>query len=243
MASSGSDLPCRGGLVGQPCSPQQLRCRVLEVSGEPGPVGTCPFNADFRDRAETREPLEQRLVAGCRGRERLDSEQAADGVERSRHVNVEVGVHAACHGAALYDGHRHPFLCVRDGTHLLDSRTLGAGPLRKDRRIRPPRPVVPVSPGNPADDEEDERQDTAEVTPGTQGFDRSCPSKVAVGCSDQELLFIILDSTRLKSGAARIANGETEVRPTTDVRPYGRSHWREYARGRLGGNRRGSPFS
>jgi hypothetical protein len=34
-------------------------------------------------------------------------------------VHVGMGVHAAGDGACLYDGHCHPFLRLRDGTHPL----------------------------------------------------------------------------------------------------------------------------
>jgi len=57
------------------------------------------------------------------------------------------------------------------------------GPLRKEpAESDRPDGWVPVSPGNPADDEEDERQGhSGKSRRETQGFDRSCPSKVAGG--------------------------------------------------------------
>jgi hypothetical protein len=50
------------------------------------------------------------------GRELLDAEQPADGIERGGDVHVSVGIHAASDGACLcgclYDGHCHPFLGI-----------------------------------------------------------------------------------------------------------------------------------
>src|SRR5262249_23681196 len=56
-------------------------------------------------------------------------------------MGVGVGVHPARDGACLYDGQRHPFLWLRDGTHPLATRTREPRPLAQARRIRPAAPV------------------------------------------------------------------------------------------------------
>jgi len=82
----------------------------VKVAGEPGAVAAGPFDPDALNGPETHEPVREGGVAGrCRG-ERLDSELAADRVERGGNVNVEVGVDTAGDDACLYDGHCHPFL-------------------------------------------------------------------------------------------------------------------------------------
>jgi hypothetical protein len=70
--------------------------------------------------AEPAQPGQQPGIAR-RGRgELLHAEQPADPVQRSGHVSVRVRVDAAGDWACLiYDGQRHPFLWLRDGTHPL----------------------------------------------------------------------------------------------------------------------------
>src|SRR5215472_5925663 len=65
-------------------------------------------------------------------------------------MGVGVGVHPARNGACLYDGQRHPFLWLRDGTHPLATRTREPRPLAQARRIRPAAPVGATNLG-PAD--------------------------------------------------------------------------------------------
>ena len=47
----------------------------------------------------------------------------------------------------LYDGHSHPFLRLRDGTHPLAARTCEPRPLARPGQIRPAAPVGAVKPG------------------------------------------------------------------------------------------------
>ncbi len=80
------------------------------MASEARTVGAGPLDPDPLEGPEGAQPLHQRPVAGgCRG-ERLDAQQPSDAVQRGGHVHVQMGVHAAGHGARLYDGHCHPFL-------------------------------------------------------------------------------------------------------------------------------------
>jgi hypothetical protein len=115
--SSGGDGVERVGLPGLaaggticPVDLEDGDAEAGEVAGEAGAVAARALDPDPLHAAEAAEPAGESGVAGGGGRERLDAEQAADLVERSGDVNVQVGVNAAGHGACLYDGHCHPFL-------------------------------------------------------------------------------------------------------------------------------------
>jgi hypothetical protein len=59
-----------------------------------------------------------------------------------------VGVHAAGNGACFfYDGHSHPFLRLRDGTHPLARRTCEPRPLVQAGQIRPAPLAGAIRPG------------------------------------------------------------------------------------------------
>jgi hypothetical protein len=68
----------------------------------------------------------------------MRSEKPADRIQRGGDVHVGVGVHAAGSGArlceCLYDGHSHPFLRLRDGTHPLAVGTVNPGLLSRSGR-------------------------------------------------------------------------------------------------------------
>jgi hypothetical protein len=81
----------------------------LKVSGQPGPVGAGAFDPDSLDGAESSQPVHQRLVAGRCGGKLLDAEQPGDVVQRGRHMDLQVGIHAASHSPVLNNGHRCPF--------------------------------------------------------------------------------------------------------------------------------------
>jgi len=96
------------------------------VAGQPGAVTAGPFDADQAHGPEPAQPAQQAGVADSSDGEFLDAEQAADGIERGGDMRIGVGVHAAGNGGAAcnracfsYDGHCHPFLRLRDGTHPL----------------------------------------------------------------------------------------------------------------------------
>jgi len=75
-----------------------------------------PSTPHLGEPPEAGEPPEQLVVAGGTGGKGLDAEQAADGVHGRRHMDVEVGVDAANHGAfSFYDGHGHPFSSFGQG--------------------------------------------------------------------------------------------------------------------------------
>jgi hypothetical protein len=62
----------------------------LEVAGQAGPVRASTFDPDAVDGPESAQPPEQGLVAGkCCG-ELLDSQQAADAVQRGCHMRVQM---------------------------------------------------------------------------------------------------------------------------------------------------------
>ena len=60
-------------------------------------------------------------------------------------MHVGVGIHpagdGACFSASLYDGHGHPFLRLRDGTHSLAVGPVKPWPLIQARQIRPAAPA------------------------------------------------------------------------------------------------------
>jgi hypothetical protein len=90
-----------------------------DVAGQAGAVAAGPFDPGQAHGPEPAQPRQQAGISGRAGRELPDTEQPADRVERCCDVHVGVGVHAAGDGACLYDGQRHPFLRLRDGTHPL----------------------------------------------------------------------------------------------------------------------------
>ena len=94
-----------------------------DVAGQAGAVAAGTFDPDQAHGPEPAQPAQEAAVSGRGGREFPDPQQPSDRVERSRDVHVRVGVHAAGDGAyfsaSLYDGHSHPFLRLRDGTHPL----------------------------------------------------------------------------------------------------------------------------
>ena len=81
----------------------------LEVSGEPGAIGTGPFDADQLDGAEVAQPAHQLLVAALGGGEALDPEQRAPLVQSRSYMDVEVCIDAA-RDAPCQSGHCHPFV-------------------------------------------------------------------------------------------------------------------------------------
>jgi hypothetical protein len=80
------------------------------MPGQARTVAAGALDADQGDGPEPAHPVEQAGVADQGGRELLDAEQPADGIERARNVHVGVGVHAAGDGACFYDGQSRPFL-------------------------------------------------------------------------------------------------------------------------------------
>jgi hypothetical protein len=90
-----------------------------DVAGQAGAVAAGPFDPDQADGPEPAQPGQQAGVTGRGSRELLDAKQPSDGIKRGGDVHVGVGVHATSDGACLYDGQRHPFLGLRDGTHPL----------------------------------------------------------------------------------------------------------------------------
>ena len=111
-----------------------------DAAGQAGAVAAGALDPDQAHRPEPAQPVQQRRVASRGGRELLDAQQPADGIQRGRDVGVGVGVHAASDGACFYDGHCHPFLRLRDGTHPLAVRPVNPGllprPGRSDRQRR-----------------------------------------------------------------------------------------------------------
>jgi hypothetical protein len=62
-------------------------------------------------------------------------------------MRAGVGVHTASDGTRLYDGQRHPFLWLTDGTHPLATGPWEPRPLAQARQIRPAPPVGAKKPG------------------------------------------------------------------------------------------------
>src|SRR5712691_5836220 len=118
-----------------------------DVAGQSGAVTAGPFDADQGDGPEAAQPAQQVAVAGRGSRELLDAEQPSDGIERGGDMHVGVGVHAAGDGACFfYDGHSHPFLRLRDGTHPLAVGPVNPGLLTRLGRSDRHRRWVPEKP-------------------------------------------------------------------------------------------------
>ena len=81
----------------------------LEMAGEPGTIGSGPFDADKLDGAEVGEPPEQLLVAVLGGGEALDTEESPSLVQSRSYMDVEVRIDAA-DDASCQSGHCHPFV-------------------------------------------------------------------------------------------------------------------------------------
>jgi len=138
----GADRVQRVGLA-RPATVLPVRADCLDdpdagrgdVAGQPGAVTASSLDADQAHGHEPAQPAQQAGVAGRGGGELLDAEQPADGIQRGGDVRIGVGVHAAGDGACFsYDGHSHPFLRLRDGTH-----PLAVGPVNPRLLHRPGR--------------------------------------------------------------------------------------------------------
>ena len=79
------------------------------MAGEPGTIGSGPFDADKLDGAEVGEPPEQLLVAVLGGGEALDTEESPSLVQSRSYMDVEVRIDAA-DDASCQSGHCHPFV-------------------------------------------------------------------------------------------------------------------------------------
>ena len=117
-------LPVRAVHLGHP----DASCG--DVTGQSGAVAAGPFDAD-QGGMPSPPASPAAGVASRGGRELPDAQQAADRIERGGDMGIRVSVHAAGNSGAtgnracfFYDGHSHPFLRLRDGTH-----PLAAGPV------------------------------------------------------------------------------------------------------------------
>ncbi len=79
-----------------------------------------------------------------------DAEQPADRIKRRGDMGISVSVHAAGNRGAtgnracfFYDGHCHPFLRLRDGTHPLAAGPVNPGLLHRTGRSDRHRRWVP----------------------------------------------------------------------------------------------------
>ena len=79
------------------------------MSGEPGAIGTGPFDTDQLDGAEVAQPAQQLLVTDLRRGEALDSKQGPSSFKARSYMDVEVCIDAA-DDAPCQSGHRHPFV-------------------------------------------------------------------------------------------------------------------------------------
>ena len=125
-----------------------------DMASQSGAVTAGPFDADQGDGPEPAQPAQQAGIASSGGRELPDAEQPADGIQRGGDMGICVGVHAAGNCGAtgngacfFYDGHSHPFLRLRGGTHPLARRTCEPWPLVQAGQIRPAPLAGAIKPG------------------------------------------------------------------------------------------------
>src|SRR5665213_452068 len=87
-----------------------LHAFASEEPGEPGAIRAGALDADLGHLAEALEPVEQCLVAGSVGVERLGADEASEWIECCGNVGVEVGVDTTRDpGWSFYDGHGRPY--------------------------------------------------------------------------------------------------------------------------------------
>src|SRR5271166_3494829 len=129
-----------------------------DITGQPGTVTACPLDPDQAHRPEPAQPAQQAGIASRGSGELPDAEQAADMIERGSDMGIRVSIHAAGNRGAtgnracfFYDGHSHPFLRLRDGTHPLAVGPVKPWPLIQARQIRPAMPVGARKNWDPAD--------------------------------------------------------------------------------------------
>jgi hypothetical protein len=81
---------------------------AVQVARRVGAVGAGPLGPHAGNRTERAHPRQQPSIPGGAGHERLDAQEAADGIQRCGNMDVQVRVDSARHlAAAFYDG--HPF--------------------------------------------------------------------------------------------------------------------------------------
>jgi hypothetical protein len=78
-----------------------------EKTSQTHSIRTGSFDTNPRHPAQTSEPRQQVLVSVVVSSEAFNSEEAAIGINCSRHMKVGVSVHTTDH---FYDSHRRPFL-------------------------------------------------------------------------------------------------------------------------------------
>ena len=154
-ASSGSDIPCRRrSCRSERSTPAHPDASCGDMASQSGAVTASPFDAGQGDGPEPAQPAQQAGIASWGGRELPDTEQPADGIQRGGDMDICVGVHAAGNCGAtgngacfFYDGHSHPFLRLRGGTHPLAHRTCEPRPLVQAGQIRPAPLAGAIKPG------------------------------------------------------------------------------------------------
>ena len=110
-----------------------------DVAGQAGAVAAGPLDPDQADGPEPAQPAQQPGVAGRGGRELLDAEQPADGIQRGGDVHVGVGIHPAGDGACFSLSLRWsmPSLSLVEGWHAPAGRrtceTLASDPGQADQ--------------------------------------------------------------------------------------------------------------
>ena len=110
MASWGSDLPLRRRRwrLGRSTS-TTLTPLGLEVAGEPGAIGTGPFDTDQLDRTEVSSASPAASCSPLGGGKALDAEESSSFIQSCSYMDVEVRIDAA--GDASWQiGHCHPFV-------------------------------------------------------------------------------------------------------------------------------------
>jgi hypothetical protein len=112
--------------------------RRSEQPGEASTVGAGALHPDARKQAERFHPADETVFTCPIRVERFRGQQAADLVEDSRHVDVEVCIDSACDTASWFydDGHRHPYLPLVKGWCALTStmKRVSVGLLEQDDR-------------------------------------------------------------------------------------------------------------
>ena len=130
-ASRGWDLPCGAGPAGPSGPLRRPGPGRGDVAGQPGAVTAGPLDPDQAHGSEPAQPAQQAGVASRGGRELPTPSSRRRNRARRRHAYRRECPRARDGACFFYDGHCHPFLRLRDGTHPLAVGPVNPGLLHR----------------------------------------------------------------------------------------------------------------